>query len=240
MSDETPQQLLDTKDCEQKPKVEEIVFLTEKQDAFLEFDVLPSDLDSYARDNFGKIFSLHPKERGTIAMMGKDLVSPRWHKSYLSTPKFSGKFAYKSYMFSNSVENDVNGPLPDLLQPFLYYMNGMGYEFNQVVVNWYADGLDFIAAHSDCEVGIDKDCPIAIISLGGDLGEELRILKFKPKATTKDSIYDLVEFPCKHGSIVFMHGSTQEKFRHGVPKASHKSAASRRISITFRKYKEAE
>lgn len=213
--------------------------LTTDGNARIEIDTLPEYLTAYARMHYKSLFSLHPTQRGQVSMFSKNVVSHRWHQSFMNTPKYDARFFGKSYMFSAANKNEsVNAPLPFPFEPFLTYMNSLepkSNPYNQVVINWYADGNDFIARHSDCTIGMQADSPIAVISLCESADDTPRLFQVLPKQSTPNSVYSRVDVTCRHGTIIKMCGNTQETFRHGVPKTRNGVSASR-ISITLRKY----
>jgi alkylated DNA repair dioxygenase AlkB len=128
--------------------------------------------------------------------------------------------------------------LPILFQPYLVFINKneRNGKYNQVIVNWYLNGQDYIAAHSDCQIGMKPNAEISIITLC-EQEEHLRELRFTPKKINgleNDAIYNHVKIATIHGSIITMHGDTQNKFRHKLPKALDIDTS--RISITCRKF----
>ena len=187
---------------------------------------LPESLARYAADVYDRLFELRPSERGKVVLMGETKDSPRWHQSFLKTPEWDDDFACLSYMFG-SRKTSVDTPLPIELQPFLRHVNeGLRVPFNQVVVNWYEDGLDHTPSHTDCEKGMVPGAEIAILTLGDSdrpfVIRDKRGLHFK------------MEERCPHGTILTMHGDTQKEFRHGLPKQRECNRS--RISVTFRKF----
>ncbi|KAG9563613.1 hypothetical protein KCU71_g5120, partial [Aureobasidium melanogenum] len=193
--------------------------------SFVVLDTLPDDLKKYGADAFDTLFNLHPEERGKVQMQNGEVESPRWHKSFLNTPTFDPTLHY-SYMFSGQDDSGIRDPLPDAFLPFLEYVNRDDAGYDQVVINWYKDGQDYTAQHSDCEEGMEEGADIVIISLGDE-----RLFKIRPK---NSSHAEDLRIPCPHGSVLTMGGHTQKFFRHGVPKSTSKDP---RISITFRKFK---
>jgi alkylated DNA repair dioxygenase AlkB len=181
---------------------------------------LPPKLEKYAWSEFDAMMALSP-DSSRVVMYNKDVESPRLHRSYLCTPKYEN--INYSYMFCGI--NDSNESLlPEVFQPLLDFANvGEATPFNQITVNWYRDGNDFIAYHSDYE---DKmaTTDVMVISLGATRNFDL---KKKGELTT-------TTVPLTHGDILVMHGDTQKEYRHRVPKDG---SSSPRISITLRKYK---
>ncbi|CAD0106372.1 unnamed protein product [Aureobasidium uvarum] len=202
--------------------------LSEDGASYIIMDTLPEDLKTYATDTFDTLFDLHPEERGKVQMQTGEVESPRWHKSYLNTPIHDPALHY-SYMFSGKNDPANRDPLPNALLPFLNYVNRDNAGYNQVVINWYKDGQDFTAQHSDCEVGMEEGADIVIISLGDE-----RVLKIRAKHLEHLEHGEALKVPLPHGSVLTMGGHTQKLFRHGVPKSDSEEP---RISITFRRFK---
>lgn len=214
------------------------IYLTKSKSAWITITWLSNKLIQYTQIQYQTLFDLHPIERGKVVMHDEEVQSSRWHKSYLNTPMLNANHAKKSYMYSgkNMADNDIS--LPSLFQPFLDFINKTERinQYNQVIVNWYLNGQDYIAAHSDCQIDMKPNAEISIITLC-EQEEHFRELRFTPKkinGTENDAIYNHLRIATIHGSIVTMHGDTQNKFRHKVPKALDIDTS--RISITCRKF----
>jgi len=211
--------------------------LTENKSAWLTIEWLSDELSNYAREHYQELVDLHPQKRGKVILYDEEIQSSRWHRSYLKTPVRNPNNTKSSYMYSGSdFYDDLS--LPQLLQPFLDYLNEPQEKdkYNQVIANWYENGNDYIAAHSDCRVGMKPEAEIAIIIVYAN-EEDARELQFISKNLTEiqnNAIYKKLTIQTPHGCIIKMYGDTQMKFRHKVPKAPHISGS--RISLTFRKF----
>lgn len=65
----------------------------------------------------------------------------------IDNPRFDLTFG-RDYTFSKI--NHIALPIPETLQPLLNYVNGLGYgEFNQMFINYYRNGHDYIGRHPD-------------------------------------------------------------------------------------------
>ncbi|NME71250.1 alpha-ketoglutarate-dependent dioxygenase AlkB [Flammeovirga aprica] len=212
------------------------IYLTKSGSAWITIDWLSEELIEYSQINYGKLFGLHPVERGKVIMYGKEMTSSRWHQSYLKTPQHDIK-AKRSYMYAG-IKPYEELPLPSEFQVYLDFVNEHEKEnkYNQAIVNWYADGSDFIAEHSDCQIGMKANAGISIISLCEDVNSfrELRFTAKNLKHKENDNLYKHVKIAARNGSIITMHGDIQEKFRHKIPKSSGLNSS--RISLTFRKF----
>jgi len=96
--------------------------------------------------------------------------------------------------------------------------------FDRVLLNYYRDGNDSVAWHSDTLPADGKHHPIASVTFG-----ETRLFKVRHKAR-KD--IDQVSIPLTHGSFLLMGETMQDHYEHHVPKTSRKIGA--RINLTFR------
>ena len=95
--------------------------------------------------------------------------------------------------------------------------------FNSVWVNYYRDGQDSVAWHSD-RIGIDPaNAVVAIVSLGGP-----RRLLLRGKARGGRSR----SFTLASGDLLVMGGSCQQDWEHSIPKVA---SAPPRMSVTFRR-----
>lgn len=97
-------------------------------------------------------------------------------------------------------------------------------EFNSVLLNYYRDGNDSVAWHSDDESELGDKPMIASLSLGATRRFDLKHLSRKiPKSSCELS----------HGSLLLMGKGMQQFWRHRVPKQP--GITSGRINLTFRK-----
>ncbi|KAL4421408.1 hypothetical protein ABPG75_010699 [Micractinium tetrahymenae] len=173
-----------------------------------------------------RLWRLCPPERGRIRRSGITLCS---------------------YTFSGHTL--VGGPVPPELQPFLDWANSLpqyGGRFNEVLVNWYQDGRDWIGTHSDSIAQLLPDSPILSLSLGDT--RTFRICPARrgglaphtPAAAAKGSRLPAVDnsssssggagggslktspdwrqdIELPHGTVLVMGGAMQTEFTHEVP-----------------------
>jgi len=99
-----------------------------------------------------------------------------------------------------------------------------GIAFNRVLLNFYRDGNDSVAWHSDTLPTDGKHHPIASVTFG-----ETRIFKVRPKASKKSPSLDI---PLTHGSFLLMAATMQDGYEHHIPKTSKPIGP--RINLTFR------
>lgn len=99
-----------------------------------------------------------------------------------------------------------------------------GVVFDRVLLNYYRDGNDSVAWHSDTLPADGKHHPIASVTFG-----ETRIFKVRHK-TRKD--FAALDIPLTHGSLLLMGETMQDHYEHHVPKTTRKVGG--RINLTFR------
>lgn len=97
----------------------------------------------------------------------------------------------------------------------------MGRSFNGVLLNYYADGSEYISPHADDERDMAPDVPIVAVSLGATRDFVL-----------KHQNGERYVIPLESGSLVVMRGQTQQVAKHSIPKRAKVTGP--RISLTFR------
>ncbi|GMH42166.1 hypothetical protein BSKO_10085 [Bryopsis sp. KO-2023] len=113
-------------------------------------------------------------------------------------------------------------------------LQGGGYggeklDFNCVLMNYYRDGEDNVAWHADDEPLFGQNPTIGSVSFGARRDFILR--------SNSDALQKFV-YKLGGGDILVMKGTTQELYKHSVPK--RKSIGLGRINLTFRKIVEKE
>lgn len=96
-------------------------------------------------------------------------------------------------------------------------------KFNSVLLNYYRDGQDKVAWHSDNEHELGVDPIIASLSLGAK-----RRFKFRKRLDHKVA----TEVALENGSLVVMSGLCQYSWEHEVPRETKVNQP--RINLTFR------
>lgn len=97
--------------------------------------------------------------------------------------------------------------------------------FNSVLANLYRDGQDAMGFHADAEPELGQDPVIASVSLGA-----ARRFVLKPGRDLAGEAP--VELSLGGGSLLVMSGTTQHRWKHGVPR---QAGAGPRINLTFRR-----
>lgn len=190
----------------------------EKYDLSKKSYLLISKLPEEITPDFQELWEQHPQEKGKVLIYGKYRETPRWHQSYLRTYQFSGQHL-----------GDTRDP-PKSVKKILDFINlNEEVKYNQVLVNWYLNGTNYIGSHSDDERQLIKYSNIFSLSLG-----ETRKFRMRNKKTKK-IVKDL---NLGDRDIVVMGGTTQKEFKHEIVKIQGKKALAvgKRINITFRKF----
>ena len=97
--------------------------------------------------------------------------------------------------------------------------------FNSVLINYYRDGKDRVAWHSDDEKELGKNPVIASVSLGAERKFKLRHKKYKENKLQHEVFL-------QNGSLLLMSGSTQHHWLHEIPRTAKPIGP--RINLTFR------
>jgi Alkylated DNA repair protein len=114
---------------------------------------------------------------------------------------------------------------PELLTIKERIQSTCGIEFDCVLLNFYRDGNDSVAWHSDNLPASGKHHAIASVTFG-----ETRVFKVRPRM---DRNCKPIEIPLTHGSFLLMGETMQGHYEHHIAKTSRKIGP--RINLTFRK-----
>lgn len=122
---------------------------------------------------------------------------------------------------------DQNGPdwTYDLLSIRSRVEKETALDFNSLLLNFYRNGKDSVAWHSDKEHNTGANPIIASVTFG-----ETRMFRLRHKFR-KD--IPQVEIPLHHGSFLLMAGTTNSFWQHQVPKTAKNVLP--RINLTFRR-----
>lgn len=155
--------------------------------------------------------------QNTIRMYGKQSLVPRLEAWYGDKGK--------SYSYSGITMN----PTPwseDILQIKMAIEERTMTSFNSVLINYYRNGKDRVAWHSDDEKELGPNPVIASVSFGEERKFKLRHKKHKENGLR-------AEISLKHGSLLMMKGETQHHWMHEIPRTTKPIGP--RINLTFRK-----
>ena len=98
--------------------------------------------------------------------------------------------------------------------------------FNSVLINFYRDGKDRVAWHSDDEKELGENPIIGSVSFGAERKFKLRHKKYRENDLRG-------EIMLKHGSFLLMGGSTQSHWAHEIPRTAKPLGP--RVNLTYRK-----
>lgn len=155
-----------------------------------------------------------PLEQETIKLYGRAIQVPRltsWH-------------GVGSYTFSGLTRDALPWTKTLLDLKYLLVVSEQ-VEFNSCLANYYRDGSDSVAWHSDDEPELgptSDDIVIASLSFG-----DTRRFLTRCKETKQKQEYTL-----EHGDLIVMAGNFQQTHEHCVPKTKkHKNP---RLNLTYR------
>lgn len=156
-------------------------------------------------------------------MPWKQTRQKMWDKEYL-TPRLTS--------WHGDIGTDYSVPekiaTPNPWTPALLYIKSLveplaGIQFNSVLLNYYCDGNDSVAWHSDRESVLGKNPIIASVSFG-----QVRSFDIRNKTDHKEQYSIKLE----HGSFLLMKTGLQEHWEHRIAKSTKPMQA--RVNLTFR------
>lgn len=153
----------------------------------------------------------------------KQTVQKMWEKEYL-TPRLTAWYGDAGTDYS--VSGKISNPLPwtdDLLMIKALVEPLAGIKFNSVLLNYYRDGNDSVAWHSDKENILGKRPVIASVSFG-----QVRSFDIRNKQDHREHYSVRLE----HGSFLLMKAGLQDAFEHRIAKSVKPMKA--RVNLTFR------
>ena len=149
-----------------------------------------------------------------IKLFGKEILQPRL------TALFGEPGKNYTYSGLEMRPEPFTSEIEEIRKKCIEYI---GKPFNVCLANLYRDGSDSMGWHSDDEKELGKNPTIASVSLGA---ERVFHLKHKTDRTARHKIR------LHHGSLLIMKGSTQEFWKHQLPKTKKK--VDPRVNLTFR------
>lgn len=171
------------------------------------------DFVSHHQALFEQLLENTEWQQDVIQMYGKAVTVPRLSAWYGDSDK--------DYHFSGLHLKPK--PWSGLLDHFRRQLNKqLGCCFNSVLANYYRDGKDSVAWHSDDELELGAKPCIASLSFGAT-----RRFSLKHKQTGQTAHIDLAG-----GSLLVMEGDTQHYWLHQVAKS--KGCHLPRINLTYR------
>ncbi|RFZ91212.1 alpha-ketoglutarate-dependent dioxygenase AlkB [Mucilaginibacter conchicola] len=146
----------------------------------------------------------------------KQTTQKLWKKTY-QTPRLTCWFGHTDRIAGTLPWTDELLTVRALVEPL------SGIRFNSVLLNYYRDGNDSVAWHSDKESIMGSQPVIASVSFG-----EVRSFDIRNKADHNEKYSVRLE----HGSFLLMKSGLQESWEHRIAKSVKPMKP--RINLTFR------
>lgn len=106
--------------------------------------------------------------------------------------------------------------------------------FNQVTLNWYATGNEFLPYHVDWLCGSPPGAVVSSVTLAPP-GVPARDFVLKPTVEERPSaLADRFVIPTRNGTVITLGGTALTAYRHSVPPAPGHQAP--RINASFRAF----
>ncbi|QKJ32931.1 alpha-ketoglutarate-dependent dioxygenase AlkB [Mucilaginibacter mali] len=173
---------------------------------FLEYR--PSLIDAQASDQLLQYFiETTPWKQTTQKLWDKEYLTPRLTCWYGETERIAGTLPWTPELQM----------IREMVEPLA------GIQFNSVLLNYYRDGNDSVAWHSDKESIMGSQPVIASVSFG-----QVRSFDIRNKQDHREHYSVRLE----HGSFLLMKSGLQEAFEHRIAKSNKPMKA--RINLTFR------
>lgn len=161
-----------------------------------------------------RLVSETPWTQKVVRMYDKQVITPRLSAWYADAETYDYTSLRKS--------------APNLWTPALLKVKAMvepiaKVSFNSVLLNYYRDGRDSVAWHSDNELALGSHPTIASVTFG-----QVRSFDIRKKADHRE-IYSV---RLEHCSLLLMKGDLQSKWEHRIAKATKPMKP--RLNLTFR------
>jgi alkylated DNA repair dioxygenase AlkB len=176
---------------------------------------LPADMLEYRAGLFSAAESDYLMNKFIKEAPWKQRTQKMWDKEVL-TPRLTA-------WYGERLEEDPIPWTPELLMIKEKVEPLAGVTFNSVLLNYYRDGNDSVAWHSDKENVLGKRPVIASVTFGQVRSFDIR------RKTDHREIYSV---RLEHGSFLLMKAGLQEAFEHRIAKSTQPMKP--RINLTFR------
>jgi alkylated DNA repair dioxygenase AlkB len=154
-----------------------------------------------------KFIAVVPWKQTTQKLWDKEYLTPRITCWYGETDKIAGTLAWTAELQA----------IREVVEPLA------GIKFNSVLLNYYRDGNDSVAWHSDKESIMGSQPVIASVSFG-----QVRSFDIRNKRDHKEHYSVKLE----HGSFLLMKAGLQENWEHRIAKSTE--IMKPRVNLTFR------
>ncbi|UEG54195.1 alpha-ketoglutarate-dependent dioxygenase AlkB [Mucilaginibacter daejeonensis] len=180
---------------------------------YLEY--FPKFIEPFAGQRSLEHFIAHtPWTQQIRTMYTKEVVTPRLTAWYGDPTSYDYQSLIRSVPLTWTPELLM---IKDLVEPLA------GVEFNSVLLNYYRNGNDSVAWHSDKEEVLGKDPIIASVSFGQVRSFDIR---------NKQDHQEHYSVKLEHGSFLLMKAGLQENWEHRIAKSSRPMGP--RVNLTFR------
>lgn len=195
---------------------------------------LPADM-CLSSAEFAELWRAQPEEKGKIVLRGQLQETPRKQQPY-ELP----------YYFSGMVHRpDERYPTPAYAKRLQAWLRTLaeepplaeyGFVPNELLINWYADGHDYIGPHSDDESQLQLTPRGETLIITTSHGAQR---KFRFRRKSDNSI--LRDFELANNTLCVMGGLTQRQLKHEIVKVNGERGrrTGPRISVTVRHFREA-
>ena len=169
-----------------------------------------------AEELFHRLKDNIPWVQNRIKFYGKESLVPRlesWHGD------MGMSYSYSGIQMKAKPWTDELLEIKKSIEPIA------GISFNSVLINYYRNGKDRVAWHSDDEKELGKNPVIASVSLGAERKFKFRHKKYKANQLKHEILL-------QNGSLLLMSGPTQHHWLHEIPRTAKPIGP--RINLTFR------
>jgi alkylated DNA repair dioxygenase AlkB len=161
-----------------------------------------------------KLVKETPWTQKVVSMYDKKVITPRLSAWYADT---------NVYDYNSLRKSSPNQWTPELLDLKKLVEQHAGVNFNSVLLNYYRDGNDSVAWHSDNEKVLGKRPIIASVTFG-----QVRCFDIRNKQNHAEKYAVKLE----HGSLLIMKGDLQCNWDHRIAKST--KVMKPRLNLTFR------
>ena len=178
-------------------------------------EYMPNVFDAQlARRLMDKFISETPWSQKIVSMYDKQVITPRLSAWYADA---------ETYDYTSLRKSAPNPWTPELLMIKSVVEPIAGVTFNSVLLNYYRDGKDSVAWHSDNEKALGARPTIASVTFG-----QMRSFDIRNKADHNEKYSVRLE----HGSLLLMKGDLQANWDHRIAKSTRPMKP--RLNLTFR------
>jgi alkylated DNA repair dioxygenase AlkB len=184
---------------------------------------LPTDVLEYLPNIFEERLG-HELMQGFIETTPWTQKIVNMYDKQVITPRLSAWFADQdTYDYTSIRKSAPNLWTPELLMIKQIVEPIAGVTFNSVLLNYYRDGNDSVAWHSDNEKALGSHPTIASVTFG-----QVRSFDIRNKSDHSEKYSVRLE----HGSLLLMKGDLQTKWDHRIAKSVRPMKP--RLNLTFR------